>query len=144
MPIYMKYGTINGPVTGKYKGWILLHSCQFGVGRSIGSPNAGSAERGTSAPSIAEITVTKDWDTSSNPLFQESISGRGSKVIIEFVKSDKLQTLFLQVELEDAMVGSYSMSSNGDKPMESITINFTKATYKSTVAATPPATVTSP
>jgi hypothetical protein len=32
MPIYMKYGKINGPVTGKYKGWIELTSCQFGVG----------------------------------------------------------------------------------------------------------------
>ena len=30
MPIYMKYGKIQGPMTGNYKGWIELESCQLG------------------------------------------------------------------------------------------------------------------
>ncbi len=30
MPIYMKYEGIEGSLTGKYKGWIKVESCQIG------------------------------------------------------------------------------------------------------------------
>jgi type VI secretion system secreted protein Hcp len=144
MPIYMKYGKINGPVTGKYKGWIELTSCQFGVGRGISTPVGTSSKRESSAPNISEIVVTKAMDITSPLLFQEALTGEGTKVIIEFAQSDKLQTVYLQVELENAMVSGYSVSSGGDRPSESVSINSTKIMYKVTVATAPPATVTGP
>ena len=80
MPIYMKYGKINGPVTGKYKGWIELTSCQFGVGRGISTPVGTSSKRESSAPNISEIVVTKAMDITSPLLFQEALTGEGTKV----------------------------------------------------------------
>jgi type VI secretion system secreted protein Hcp len=144
MPVYMKYGKISGPVTGKYKGWIELNTCQFGVGRGIGRPVGSSSNQEASAPNVSEVVVTKAMDIASPLLYQEALIGEATKVLLEFVQSDKLKTVYLQVELEGAMVSSYSVSSGGDKPSESLSINFTKITYKTTVATTPPATVTGP
>ena len=65
MPIYMNYNSlaVKGDVTATgYVGWIELNSFQFGVGRGISSPTGGSADRELSAPSVSEITVTKDQD----------------------------------------------------------------------------------
>ena len=69
MPIYMKFEGIEGPVTGKYKGWIELQSCQIGIGRSGGG----------SAPSASEIVVTKFLDSASTHLMREAVSGTGKK-----------------------------------------------------------------
>ena len=39
MPIYVKYGAIEGDVTATgHESWIEVNSVQWGVGRSISSP----------------------------------------------------------------------------------------------------------
>ena len=68
MPIYLNYDRKRSKVMSRPKGWedwIELNSFQFGVGRGIASPTGGSADRESSAPSISEITITKDQDTST-------------------------------------------------------------------------------
>jgi type VI secretion system Hcp family effector len=70
MPIYMKYGDVIGNVKNKsHCGWIEVDSFQWGVGRGISSPTGGSADRESSAPSVSEIVVTKQTDSSSPSLF---------------------------------------------------------------------------
>jgi type VI secretion system secreted protein Hcp len=128
MPIYMEYdgGKIKGDVTADgHKDWIELNSFQWGVGRGISSPTGGAKDRESSAPSLSEITVTKAQDAASGGLLTESYQGEGVKVKIEFCKTDagKLET-FLTYELEDAMISGYSVSSGGDRPSESLSLNF--------------------
>ena len=139
MPIYMKYQGVKGPVTGQYKEWIELESCQFGTHRNIRSPTGGGVNREASAQSLSEIVVTKEQDSSSSDLFRESLVGAAKKVAIDFLKTDEKggQTSFLRVELENAMISSYNLSGHGggssDRPMESLSLNFTKSTFKQTV-----------
>jgi type VI secretion system secreted protein Hcp len=144
MPVYLKYGNINGEMKGKYKGWIELQSCQFGLGRGITTPVGTSSQREASAPSLSEVVVTKTMDSTSPLLHQEGMIGKAVKAIVEFTMSDKLQTVYLHIEMEDAMVSGYSVSSGGDRPSDLISINFRTINFKSTVATTPPATVNSP
>ncbi len=119
MPIYMKYEGITGTGTGKHNGWIVLESCQLGSsirdGNSIGSN---------------EVFVTKLTDNASTLLFQESLKGQAkSKVTIDFV-DESGSVPYLSVELENVMISSYSVGGNGgDRPTESLSINFTKVTY---------------
>jgi type VI secretion system secreted protein Hcp len=129
MPIFMKFEGITGPVTYKgEKGWIQLESCQLGVGRGIPSPIGNSGNRESSVPQIHEIVITKFQDSSSTGLFTEALSGIGKKVTIEFVNGKEAP--YLSIDLESVMISSYSISGGGsDKPMESFSINFTKATY---------------
>ncbi len=134
MPIYMKFEGIDGDVTAEgFAKFIELHSFQYGVGRGIGSPTGRDAEREASAPSLSEIVVTKTADCASAKLFQQSCWGEGSKVEIQFVKTDKDKLeVFQKYELEDVMVSGYSVSSGGDRPVESLSLNYTKISFTHT------------
>jgi type VI secretion system secreted protein Hcp len=131
MPIYMKYGDIKGDVTAEghkgSDGWVEVNSFQFGVGRGIGSPTGGSADREASAPSVSEITVSKPMDVSSYRFLEESLWGEGVAVTIDFCKTDKDKLeVYAQYVLTNCMVSGYSVSSGGDRPSESLSLNFTK------------------
>jgi len=132
MPIYMNYNSIKGDVSASgFEDWIELHSFQWGVGRGITSPTGASADRESSAPSVSEITVSKSTDIASTKLLTEALKGEGEKVEIAFCKTDagNLET-FMQYTLEDCLISGYSLSSGGDRPTESISINFTKVEFK--------------
>jgi type VI secretion system secreted protein Hcp len=128
MPIYVKYGTIKGSVTESgHTEWVDVGSFQWGVGRAIGSPTGRSANREASAPSISEVTLTKVLDKSSYAWLQECLKGQAVDCEIHFVSTegDALRK-FLTYKLTNCLVSGYSQSSGGDRPSESISINFTK------------------
>ena len=131
MPIYMKFEGVDGDVTAEgHEKWIELSSFQAGIGRHIGVPTGRHAEREASAPSVSEIVVTKLADTSSAKLFQHALWGEGVKVQIDFCKTDKDKLEVYQTyEMEDVLISSYSVSSGGERPMESLALNFTKITF---------------
>lgn len=136
MPIYMNYNAlaIKGDVTAEgHETWIELNSFQWGVGRGIASPTGASADRESTAPSISEISVTKTMDKSSIHLLNEALQGEGVKVIIDFCKTDKGKLeVYLQYTLEDTMISGYSTASGGDRPNETVSLNFTKVECKYT------------
>ena len=130
MPIYLKYkgGAIKGDVTeGGHADWIELNSVQWGVGRGISSPTGASSERESSAPSCSEITVTKEQDISSIGLLTEALQGTGVDAKIDFCRTNQSKMdIYLSIELTETMISGYSMSSGGDRPSESLSLNFTK------------------
>jgi type VI secretion system secreted protein Hcp len=115
------------------KGWIEIQTVQLGASRNISTPVGMSSKREASAPSIQEITVTKLMDSTSPLIFQEALVGKGGKVEIHLVTThaDKLEN-YLEITLTNAMVSGYHSSSSGDRPLESISVNFTKIEYKYT------------
>jgi type VI secretion system secreted protein Hcp len=134
MPIYVTWDGIAGDVTAAgYEKQIEVNSFQFGIGRGIGSPMGSTADRESSAPSVSEVVVTKATDSASTALFEASLYGEGKKVTLNFVKTDagQLET-FLSYELQEVLVSGYSMSSGGDNPSESVSLNFTKIIMKNT------------
>jgi type VI secretion system secreted protein Hcp len=124
----MKYGTVKGNVTEEgHKDWIQLSSFQWGVGRGISSPTGHSSNRESSAPSVSEITVSKATDVATDGLLDAALQGEGVKVEIDFCKTEKGKLeVYLKYDLEDCMISGYSISSGGDMPSESISLNFTK------------------
>lgn len=130
MAIYMKYGDMKGEVTAEgYKDWIELASLQWGVGRGISAPSAGGAsKREASAPSISEVTVTKTFDAFSPLALKEAVGGEGVSVKIDITRTDNggKHLAFQKYILTDTMISGYSISSGGDRPSESISLNFTK------------------
>lgn len=135
MPIYIKYGDIKGDVTAEghkgTDGWVEVGSFQFGIGRGIASAVGGSEDRESSAPSVSEIVITKEMDTSSFRWMEESLWGEGQDVQIDLCKTDKgMLEVYCTYKLTDALISGYSVSSGGDKPSESISISFTKIMYE--------------
>jgi type VI secretion system secreted protein Hcp len=128
VPIYMEFKGVEGDVTTKgYEKWIELNSFQYGVGRSVTS-GAGGKSRESSAPNVSEIVITKHFDKASAKLYQDSVAGTfDTKVVIKMNTTTKNATeTFLTFELTDCGVSSYSLSSGGDNPMESLSLNFLK------------------
>lgn len=152
MAIYLNYDglAIKGDVTEEgHTDWIELSSCQYALSRAISSTTGASADRETSAPSISEVTITKNVDASTVDLVTEALQGEGKTAIIDFTKTDKgkLQ-VFKTLTLTDTMISSYSSSSDGNGNLqESVTLNFTQFELKYTPmksggAAGSPKTVT--
>jgi type VI secretion system secreted protein Hcp len=128
MPIYMQYGSIKGSVTAAgHAGWIEVNSFQWGVGRGISSPTGSSCDRDASAPSVSEIVVTKPTDIATVNILRESLGGEGQEVTIDFSKTDQgALSVYLSYTLSNTLISGYSISSGGDLPEESISLNFTK------------------
>lgn len=138
MPIYMKLEHIKkGDSKAKGhegdKGWIAIESVQFGASRNIRTPVGASSTREASAPSISEIIVTKVLDSASALLFQEALIGKGGKVEIHLTAThaEKLEN-YLEITLTNVLISNYNASSGGDRPMESLSMNFTKIEMKYT------------
>ncbi len=119
-------------ITG-HEDWIVLDSLQFGVGRSIMSVGGGS-DRETSNPSFAEITCSKSTDIASADLYFQAVAGKSlGKCEVHFMQThgtDADGQVYLAIELEEAIISSYSVSSGGERPSESFSINFTKISYQ--------------
>ena len=113
--------------------WITVDSLQFGVGRSISSVGGG-ADRETSNPSFSEVTCAKSTDIASADLYFQAVAGKSlGKCEVHFMQThgtDAKGQVYLALELEEAIISSYSASSGGDRPSESFSINFTKITYQ--------------
>jgi type VI secretion system secreted protein Hcp len=129
MAIYLKLGDIKGEVTAQgFADQIECHSMQFGVGRAISTPVGAVTNREASAPSISEVVLTKQLDKSSIALFTEAVVGKKEKALkAEITKTggDSLEKIAVYT-LHNTMISGYSVSSGGDRPSESISLNFTK------------------
>ena len=145
MAIYMNWDGVPGDVTTQgFEKWIELTSFQWGVGRGIGSAMSGQASRESSIPSVSEIVVTKRMDGSSPGLWTDSVAGQlNTTVKIAFTTTSQgATTQFLNYELTNTGLSGYSVSSGGDMPTESLSLNFTKVVWSFTgtdpsVAGTP-------
>lgn len=132
MPIYMKIEGIDGDVTAEgHDKWIEVLSFHWVVSRNIGTPTGRAAERETAAPSISDVVVTKYMDKSSPHLFTEACVGKGKKVEIHLCKTaaDKLET-YMEYTLTNALVSNYRVETSGERPIESVGLNFTKVETK--------------
>jgi len=137
MALYLHYDGIDGEATHQdHKKWIEISSLQWGVGRGISTPVGGSANREASQPSVSEVVVTKNLDVASSKIFTESVAGTKGKVVkVHVVATGDPGETYVEYTLTNTLISGYSVSSGGDRPSESISLNFTKIEYKFTPAA---------
>ena len=113
-------------------GWINIGSVQMGVGRAIAQQSAGGNKREASSPAISEVTLSRASDMASPELFFQACGGVslgvGTIHLLQVV-SNKPQ-VYVTVLLEDCMISNYSLSSGGENPSESFSINFTKISFQ--------------
>jgi type VI secretion system secreted protein Hcp len=132
MAVFMKFGDKKGDVdTKQYTGWIMCHSFQFGTGRGITSASASGGNRQGSHASVSEVTISKNLDPASLHLWKNSLDGDlKTTVDFSFTVADEENTEYLHITLWDTGVSGFSMSSGGDRPSESISLNFAKIELK--------------
>ncbi|UFN47577.1 type VI secretion system tube protein Hcp [Roseomonas sp. OT10] len=125
----MKYPDVDGEsTTAGFEKQIELQSFQFGIGRGIASAR-GTSTRESSEASVSEITVTKLSDGASLKLMEESLYGElDNEVEITFTRTQTgggVQA-YLKYTLTGCGISGYSLSSGGDRPSESLSLNFDK------------------
>jgi type VI secretion system secreted protein Hcp len=129
MAIYIKYADLNGVVSTKgYERWMEVQSMQWGVHRGIASSTGSDTKREASAPSVSEIVVTKTMDGISPLLLKEAIFGKACEVKIHLTQTDHggKHVAYQKYILSGTMISSYSISSSGERPMESMSMSFSK------------------
>jgi type VI secretion system secreted protein Hcp len=132
----MKIKSIKGEVTSKeYIDALSINSVQFGAGVGVSMTPGNIKSRTASTVSISEVVCTKQLDQSSTALFSNACQGSNlGTVTLHFTMSttnDKAgDNEYLLVTLDNVIISGYSASSGGDRPSESISLNFTKITMK--------------
>src|SRR5690242_15364163 len=124
MGLFLKYGTINGDSKEKgHEKWCDLESVQLGFQRGTGGRQD-------------EIFITKFTDSASTSLFRASLFGEGVEAKIDFVATDPAKP-YLQIKMTNTMISSYNVSNSGDRPMESLSLNYAKIEYGHNAASLP-------
>ena len=134
MPIYLQLDGIQGDATQQnHKNWTDIQAMHWNVSRSMNTLAGSATNREASEPVVSEITLTKTSDSSSVKLFQEACTGRvGKKAVIHLVTTGNPGDTYIEYTLTNALIANYTVGSDGDRPIETITLNFTKLDMKYT------------
>jgi type VI secretion system secreted protein Hcp len=125
---YLKFDGVDGEATDQdHKDWINLLSFSHSITRD--DTSSGSTRTRASA-TLGDVVVVKELDKSSPKIAESALVGKTFPKI-EFHLTSSAGT-YLQYELKNVMVTSYSISGDADdRPTEEISLNFEeiKVTY---------------
>jgi type VI secretion system secreted protein Hcp len=129
MAIYIKLPDIKGQTqVDGHKEELEVESFQFGAGIAVTNTTT-NQERTSGKPSFSEVTVTRTSDSATPQLLQKLAQGDvfTGDTIISFVREDKGTLLkLIVITLTDVILSGVSLSSGGDVPTESISLNYAK------------------
>lgn len=106
---------------------ILINSLQWGEGRGISTPTGGARE--ASAPSFSEVTISKMMDSASPQLAMLAANGDGNATCVITIKHSTSGLALYTLTLDKVYISGYSVSSGGDVPSESLSLNYTRITW---------------
>jgi len=132
LPIRSRGGTemvlsVTGVTGDATNGLIAIDSLQWGEGRTISDPIPGP--RVASEPIFSEVTISKVMDSSSPTLAMLAANGMGTNNCVLTIKNDATGEALYTLTLENVYISGYSVSSGGDVPSESLSLNYTKITW---------------
>ena len=122
--IYIKMAGVTGSSRDpKHEGEIEASSIQFGVAQAMAASAGTGAGSGRSR--FSDVVLTKAMDRSSPTLLNLCLQGRGSaEALITMRKSGDAAVDYYKIKLSNVQVSAYALSSGGELPMESISLNF--------------------
>ncbi|WP_208354175.1 Hcp family type VI secretion system effector [Pseudaestuariivita rosea] len=134
MPIYLQHDSIPGEATHQdHVGWWDIESLHWNVSRNMNTQAGSSANREASEPVISEVIVTKVTDSSSVGIFKETCTGNiGKTVVIDLVTTGNPGQQYTKYILSNTLLAGYSVDTSGDRPIETIRLNFTHIEQKFT------------
>ena len=127
--IFLKLDAIPGSATESgYAGQINVDSFQFGGGVAVSGGTGKMGDRTAGKVSLADITITKGLDEATHLLIKHLVQGKViPKALFTFVAATNAEAeKYLEVTLENVIISSFSQSSGGEKPVESVSLNYSK------------------
>jgi len=128
--LYLKLGDdIKGESTDSdHVEWVELSSFGWGVSQPV-SQSSGTGGRVAGGCQFSDFTCTKTVDNASADIMKFCAAGTHIPMVtIDVVESTGQKHTFIKYELEDVIISGSSPSGGGggDKPMESLTLNYGK------------------
>ena len=138
MAIYLHYEGIEGQATHQeHSKWIDIGSVQWGIGRGIlDSHRVDRQSRSERAKHQRDHHHKDDGQFLAQDLHGIGDGRKGKTVKIHFVSTGSPGETYVEYTLTNTLISGYSISSGGDRPTESLSLNFTKIEYKLTPAGT--------
>jgi len=124
--IFAKLGDIKGESQdAKHKDEIEVLSWSWGVSNTAGPGPGGGG--GTGKAAFQDLSLTHSVDRASPSLMQACAAGQHIKdAWITQRKSGKEQHEYLIVKMNDVIITGVALASGGDRPLESVTLNYAK------------------
>ena len=133
MSIFLNVPGVSGGATEQaHVGWIPVQSSTFNVSRSVSMNTGHTQGREAALPSVSEVHISKEMDSSSIELFGWAVSKYNAKQIKIDIVTTGREDPFVQYILDDAVISGYSPAASSGMPMESITFSYTKITVRFT------------
>ncbi len=136
--MYLKLGDIKGEASDRaHSDWIEVLSIDWGAkGTPVRAPitvqQQGAERNRPGRVKYGDITLKKGYDASSPKLAEACANGKQiPNVSLEWTTTDADGSRYVRVELRDVIISRYSIDATGDRPMESISLNYAevKTTY---------------
>ncbi|MBS0644706.1 MAG: type VI secretion system tube protein Hcp [Acetobacteraceae bacterium] len=127
--IYLKFGSVQGDVTqSSHANWIQVASVAWGLNRPVTNPAGSTSGRVLAAPRVSELTVTKDEDAATIPLVQQALTGSPQDLTLDFLTTAASGEglVYYTIKLKQAVITGFTQSSAGERPVETLTFNFTQ------------------
>ncbi|MGH7588683.1 MAG: Hcp family type VI secretion system effector [Gemmatimonadota bacterium] len=119
-PGYMRIGGIDGESLDEdHDKWMDVISIDW---------PSGAAE--PSGPGAGEVVITRKLDTSSPRLVEAIAQGAALPLVVLHAPGGRNRTSYQAFELENVRITSYSISTAGNVPTESIAFQFEKIDIK--------------
>jgi type VI secretion system secreted protein Hcp len=132
MGIYMKYGNIQGDATQDgFQHWINVKSFSWdAVSRDIKTQTGRGRNREQAQPHIKRITVKKEVDHASGPLYKALCTvPKAEECKIAFVRTDEGGDKYLEYTLTDTLLQDLHISGTAggqkDRAEETWILDFT-------------------
>jgi type VI secretion system secreted protein Hcp len=134
MSIFLQFGSVLGDVQDAgHSNWIDLKAVSWNLSRPVTNPAGSTAGRVLSAPQLSELTITKDEDVATIPLIQAALEGSPVAAQIDFCKTGTgQQDVYYSIAMTNAVITAFSQAGSGDRPMETVTLNFTRIAFTGT------------
>jgi type VI secretion system secreted protein Hcp len=137
----MKWGKgpdIKGEVTeATHKEWIAIDSVSLTTGRAVGGQiGSGQEKRHRGLPTISDMQISRSIDKSSPLLFNASVAGKPTNVVIHLMEpakgSNKPMNKVVEWELRNCVITTYHLGGTGGGGSETFSLNFTGINFKYT------------
>jgi type VI secretion system secreted protein Hcp len=135
--MYMKFDGVDGESTSQgHEKWIDVLSFSWGVSRPA-TTSGGGGGGGAGKVQVHDISFVRHTGKASPTLMLACCNGKHFPTVkLELTRATpEHEQLFLSYTLEDCIVTSYQVGGDAgsDRPVESLSINFTKITYRQAV-----------
>ncbi len=131
--IHMRFtGITSGTPAANHSTDIPMSSFSFGASRSV----SGSTGHTASTPNISDVSLTHTTDAYSTKLLNSALRGTATAttpvVTLFFTATGSSGPYdYLTMTLTNVLISSYQVSSGGETPTESISLNVVKLTMTS-------------